>query len=290
MKTKLQYVSTIAVILVAMSLAASSALQHPYAFAQNDGQGMEMVVVSQEGSNTILVTGTMKQTLPTDVVFTIRSPDGLKIVDVAQVTPNDGQFMTEFVINSNWNDDGFYTITASGGVNADTSLYRVELPVEVIGGLSSGTVVTESNLENLIVDVESTPVRQPWITLDAVGDIGSDTIVVHGVTDNMSHDVTLTVTAPNGNVVTVAQPSPNLDGYYEAIITVGGPLWNEDGMYTVTAKQSGDPNYTITADVEIKDGLVVPEFGVVAAMVLAIAVVSVIVVSARSRLCIVNTL
>ena len=284
----LQLLPTIAVILVAVSLATVSTLQHQGAFAQDDGQGMEMMIVAQEGSDTILVTGTMKQSLPTDVVFTVKSPDGLKIVDVAQVTPLDGQFMTEFVISPDWNYDGFYTITASGGVNSDTSLYRIALPVEVVGGLTLGTMTTESNLENLVVDVGSEPVQNSGIEINAIANMGSDVIAVSGVTDDLYNDITLTVTAPNGNVVTVDQLSPNLDGYYETIIRVGGPLWNEDGVYAVTAQQNDDLDYTMTTTVEIKDGVVVPEFGVIAVMILAVAIVSVIVMSTRSRLGIVN--
>ena len=36
--------------------------------------------------------------------------------------------------------------------------------------------------------------------------------------------------------------------------------------------------------VEIKDGVIVPEFGTIAAMILAVAIVAIIAVSARSRL------
>ncbi len=36
--------------------------------------------------------------------------------------------------------------------------------------------------------------------------------------------------------------------------------------------------------VEIKDGVVVPEFGVVASLVLAISIISIIIVSAKSKL------
>ena len=72
---------------------------------------------------------------------------------------------------------------------------------------------------------------------------GSDEFTVSGVTDRVSQDITITV-APNGNVVTVAQISPSLDGEFEKIITVGGPLWKENGFYTVNAKQFDDPKYT----------------------------------------------
>ena len=49
------------------------------------------------------------------------------------------------------------------------------------------------------------------------------------MTDRVSQDITLTIIAPNGNVMTVDQISPNLDGEFAAEITVGGSLWKQDG-------------------------------------------------------------
>ena len=42
--------------------------------------------------------------------------------------------------------------------------------------------------------------------------------------------------------------------------------------------------YQNSAEVEILDGHVVPEFGVIAAMILAVAIVSIIVVTAKTKL------
>ena len=58
-------------------------------------------------------------------------------------------------------------------------------------------------------------------------------------------------------------------------------------MYTVSAQQGDASNYKTSAEVEIADGHVIPEFGVIAAMILAVAIVSIIVVTAKTRLSIV---
>ena len=68
---------------------------------------------------------------------------------------------------------------------------------------------------------------------------------------------------------------------------VGGPLWSQDGMYTISAHQGAASNYQTSAEIEIIDGHVIPEFGVIAAMILAVAIVSIIVVTAKTRLSIV---
>ena len=97
----------------------------------------------------------------------------------------------------------------------------------------------------------------------------------------------MTIIAPNGNVVTVSQVAASLDGEIHAEVTVGGPLWKENGFYTVKAHQNDNPNYTDSIEVDILDGTVVPEFGTIAAMILAVAIISIIAISARSRLSIV---
>jgi len=120
------------------------------------------------------------------------------------------------------------------------------------------------------------------LQLTAGGMEGSTTIDVSGTTDR-SGDITLTVTAPNGNIVTVSQISPSGDSF-ATTITTGGQLWSQDGMYTIKAVQGSASNYQVSAEVEVIDGHVIPEFGVIAAMILAVAIISIIVVTAKTKL------
>ena len=122
-------------------------------------------------------------------------------------------------------------------------------------------------------------------TLDIVAAEGSTTIDVSGTTDRTG-DITLKVTAPNGNVVSISQISPS-GGSFMITIEVGGALWSQDGMYTISAHQGAASNYQTSAEVEIVDGHVIPEFGVIAVMILAVAIVSIIVVTAKTKLSIV---
>jgi len=61
--------------------------------------------------------------------------------------------------------------------------------------------------------------------------------------DMRSMDVTLMVIAPNGNLVTVAQVSPDSDGNYSTTMTAGGMI-NVEGDYTVKAKWGAQANQT----------------------------------------------
>jgi len=108
---------------------------------------------------------------------------------------------------------------------------------------------------------------------------------ISGTTDR-NGDITLKVTAPNGNNISVAQISPS-GGSFMTTIETGGALWSQDGMYTISAQQGDASNYKTSADDESIDGHVIPEYGVIAVMILAVAIVSIIVVSAKTKLSIV---
>ena len=57
-------------------------------------------------------------------------------------------------------------------------------------------------------------------------------------------DVTIVITAPNGNLVTVLQISPSSDGNYSDSFTAGGMI-SVEGDYTVKAKWGAQSNQTV---------------------------------------------
>ena len=273
--------TSMAIVLMALSVISVTSIQQD-AFAQSIG--MSITATADKGSDTITVTGKTISNI-TDVTFRVTSPSGNNVVGVDQVSPdNNGDFVTEFKVGPTWSENGFYEITAMQGIQQN-SLYTLKVLVEVTDGMAEKTSVTESNLETGIFEpIEPNVARDAGLEIYADAVLGSTTIDISGSTDRVSQDITLTVTAPNGNVVSVAQVSPMLDGQFTSVITTGGPLWKQDGFYTVTAQQFDDPKYTASTEVDIEDGVVVPEFGTIAAMILAVAIISIIAVSARSRL------
>ena len=162
-------------------------------------------------------------------------------------------------------------------------------------------------MKNLTYSARNAPTTPSLkkLTITASGMEGSTTINVSGTTDK-SDVIIIKVTAPNGNLVSIDQVAPT-GGSYATTIFTGGSLWSQDGMYTITATQTssglkqstetfvraadspnaGLINYHASAEVEILDGHVIPEFGVIAAMILAVAIVSIIVVTAKTKLSIV---
>jgi predicted secreted protein with PEFG-CTERM motif len=252
---------------------------HQNVFAQS--QGMSLLATSSESSNTISVSGHTTSQI-TDITLRVTSPSGSNVVDVAQIKPNaKGDFGVELKVNPLWKENGFYTIKAMQSVHGN-SLYTMSVLVEVANGKTAENSVSNSNLETGIF--EPAAKGETGISIKAVAMEGSTTIGITGKTDRTNIDVTLTVTTPNGNRIAVAQITPSSSGNFAKDITTGGPLWKQDGDYTVTAQQGDSDKYKASVTVGIVKGVIIPEFGTIAVMILAVAIISIIAISARSRL------
>ena len=260
---------------------------HQDVFAKDSG--MSLTAIAEEGENIISISGETTSNI-TDVTIRVISPNGSNVVGVDQVTPNtNGEFSTEFNV-SNWTQDGMYKIKANQGTSL---LYSITVSVEVSSGMTAETSTTQSSLvsnqsNDDLVDMSTEPTQEiAGLSIAANAMEGSDTIEITGETSKTNEDVTFTVTSPNGNLVSVDQISPDTNGEFATDISVGGPLWSQDGAYTVTAQQGTDSMFIDSVEVEVADGLVVPEFGTIAAMILAVAIISIVAISAKSRLSIV---
>jgi len=280
--------STRSISLVLMAVALMSVTSvHQDVFAKD--AGMSLTAIAEEDGNIISISGETTSNI-TDVTIRVISPNGSNVVGVDQVTPDtNGEFSTQFNV-SNWTQDGMYKIKANQGTSL---LYSITVSVEVNSGVTAETSTTESSLvsnqsNDDLAAVSTESIEEiSGLSITANAMEGSDTIEITGQTSKTNEDVTFTVTSPNGNLVSVDQISPDTNGEFAADISVGGPLWSQDGAYTVTAQQGNDSMFTDSVEVEIADGLVVPEFGTIAAMILAVAIISIVAISAKSRLSIV---
>ena len=266
----------IALMAVAL-MSVTSVSQNVFA----DDAGMSLTATA--GGSNISVSGETASSI-TDVTFTVRTPDGANVVAVDQVTPDaNGIFGTEFNC-SNWKQDGLYTITAQQG---SSSLYTIELSIEVNGGVAAEASANDSSLIADTEAVTGVAEEESGLSITASAVEGSDTIGITGHTTKTNEDVTLTVTSPNGNIVSIDQLRPGSNGDFATDIVIGGQLWSQDGIYTVVAQQGNAAAFKDSVEVDILDGLVVPEFGTIAAMILAVAIISIIAISSKSRLSII---
>ncbi len=260
-------------------LAGVATLTISPSFAQQYQSGMEVSLSAEQGSSSVTVSG-FTSILAEDVALTVTSPNG-NIVTIQQVSPDrNGNFMTVIQTSSIlWKQDGMYIITTQQG---ERNLYKFRLPVQVIGGLTQFTSVSDSSTATHVTS--GVPFQETrYLHLDVVAIIGETAIDVRGQTDRTT-DITIKVTAPNGNIVSIDQITPNPDGSFLTVLHTNSVLWGQDGFYTITAQQGESSAYIDSADVEIVDGVIIPEFGTIAALVLAVAIISIIAISAKTRL------
>ena len=274
MNSRRHTITSLSIVLMAVTMLSVSVLgQSAYA----GGGGMSLSADCSGSSCDI--SGTTDRN-DQDVTVQVRASNG-NLVSVDQLSASGGSFST--TLNVSALDDDTYTVKANQGAS---SKYNLSVSVDVSGGSSdSSDSVTNQIAASEEDAAAAVQAAAGGLQLNAGGVEGSTTIDVSGTTDR-NGDITLTVRAPNGNVVAVSQISPS-GGSFETTIEVGGPLWSQDGMYEISAHQGAASSHQKSAEIEIIDGHVIPEFGVIAAMILAVAIVSIIVVTAKTRLSIV---
>ena len=271
MNSRRHTITSLSIVLLAVTIMSVSAIgQNAYA----GGAGMSLS--ADCSGSTCAISGDTDRS-DQDATMVVTASNG-NIVTVGQLGTSGGSFSGS--LNVSGLDDGNYTIAVNQG---SSSKYNLSVSVDVSGGSSDSSV----SISNMVAASEeeagaTEAASASGLQLTAGGMEGSTTIDVSGTTDR-SGDITLTVTAPNGNIVTVSQISPSGDSF-ATTITTGGALWSQDGMYTIKAVQGTASNYQVSAEVEVIDGHVIPEFGVIAAMILAVAIVSIIVVTAKTKL------
>ena len=225
-------------------------------------------------TDAILVYGTV--TGVTDYIpvkLTVIAPDGETIFSPEVQFDDNGEFkrlihppLPSFKI-------GTYTVFANHEDLDDSA--RIQFTVTGVSLVKEPEVAAPGTGDRIIF---------PGLEISANAIEGSDTITITGTSVTRDTDITFIINSPNGNLVSVEQITPSANGQFSVEIKTGGPLWTEDGVYTVTANQGIASEFQDSIEVEIVQGKVIPEFGTIAAMILAVAIISIIVVSAKSRL------
>ena len=265
MNSRRYTMTSLSIVFLAITMITVSGLgQNAYA------AGMSLSGDADYASGSISVSGDTDRSGDVSILVTAENGN-ISAVDL--VTPSGGSFSSTLGLADM---DGSYTISAQQG---SASMYQ--LSVEISSSSASGSASTGVAAAE-VAEVAEVDTSEPGLNLSATGVEGSSTIDVSGTTDR-SNDITLKVIAPNGNIVSVSQITPS-GGSFSAAIETGGALWAQDGMYTISAHQGDASSYQKSAQIEVVDGHVIPEFGVIAGIILAVAIASIIAVSAKSRL------
>lgn len=213
------------------------------------------------------------------VTITVISPDGEIIYAPELPFDDDGVFKRLIHPPLPSFKNGIYTVIAS---HEDTEK-TAQIQFTVTGSTTSSIKSPVKSPEPEIIDNKPSA-----ITLSTETTFGDNKIIVTGSTISSTTDVTFTVTSPNGNLISIAQVTPGTNGEFSTEIISGGPMWKEDGFYTITANQGLSSEHKQSVQVEISNGVVVPEFGSIAVMILVVAIISIIAVSSKSRLSIIS--
>jgi len=234
-------------------------------------------------SSVITVTGQVEPVDPnSEVSIQVWAPNG-NLVDIAQVSVNsDGNFSAMFNTTS-WGSDGTYMIKAKYGILADTTT-SVELTNAIeasetgtaeIGTAVTGTAVTGTADESLYklmpgqIEYDITCNATPAFFANA----DDDSIVIYL---DPTDDGILTITLHEELI------KPFEDGTFVVIVD------NQEMQdFTQVGNTLTIPCVAGTEKIEIHGSWAIPEFGVIAAMILAVAIISIIVVTAKTRLSIV---
>ncbi|MGY5149720.1 MAG: PEFG-CTERM sorting domain-containing protein [Candidatus Nitrosopumilus sp. bin_68KS] len=212
------------------------------------------------------------------VKLRIIGPDGA-LVFAPQVAINDnGEFRKLLNPPIPSFDVGKYIVTASH----DDTKTVAQTQFTVITQEIPRNPTAQTTKPTELVEKERKIIKD--LSMSAEAENGSDIIKIIGNSSYRGTDITLIIKSPLGNVVTIDQITPGITGDFEVEIKTGGPMWKEDGTYTITVNQGALSEYKESIKVEIKDGMVIPEFGVIASLVLTISIISIIIMSTKSKL------
>ena len=243
-------------------------------------------------ASTIILTGNVDpvEVGGSDVTIVCKSPGGTGVCGIQQVQPNsDGDFSAMFNTSSSlFRADGIYEFEVRYSSLADATV-SVELVDAIetsgesgspesqmgtaVGGIS-GTLTEQSS--GIFYELGAGQVEYD-ITCDAdpafFANSDDDSIIIH--IDPRSNGI-MTLTLHEELI------KPFDDGTFAVIVN------NEEMQdFTQVGNTLTIPCLIGTEKIEIHGSWAIPEFGVIAAMILAVAIVSIIVVTAKTRLSIV---
>ncbi len=204
------------------------------------------------------------------VTITVVSPLN-SIVTVDQLTvANDGSFETTLnTAGPMWKYDGTYTIKVNYGSAEKSNSAKVELTGGVAWSPSYETPTQDKQCgaSELSVGGHCVPYS-----------ISGGTVTGAAVNTN-DNSIVISIDADEDGTLTVNPSKTVQDGIF--MVLVDGEEWDDveivNNKVTVMFLAGAE-------QIEIIGTFVVPEFGTIAAMILAVAIISIIVVSARSRL------
>jgi len=241
--------------------------------------------VSYSEGETILVTGEVRDLYSgTPVSIIVKAPNG-NLVSIAQVTVGvDKKFSTEVTAGGAlMKVEGSYIITAQYG-NASRSA-EVSFEFGGVAEIPSDEVEVKSEVTDTTVSVQgSVDLIGYEITggkiLSIISDVDANSLIIR---IDATDDGSLTLTIPR-SVLDALLENGDDDDFFVLVddeeVDFDEIISSTDRILTVEFLAGAE-------QIEIIGTFVIPEFGTIAAMILAVAIISIIAISAKSRLSII---
>jgi len=259
-------VQSIVLLMAVMAVGSMGAASQAFAVGPLD---IEVNGDTFDHDSTIIVDGQVGDTrVGTPVTLIVTGQTG--VVTIEQITPSsDGSF--SFSINTAsplMKYDGEYKIKATYGPNNDVAYVTLEGGADREASSSSHDEVHHEEAEDFTNELNY---NISGGSVESITSTNDDSLLIriHDAEDGSE----LTITLPD-DIIT-----PFNDGTFFVLV---------NGEESDDAEQNGNrvtiPFDAETTEIEIVGTHVVPEFGTIAMIVLAVAIVSIIAVSAKSRL------
>ena len=273
-------------VLIAI-LAAVGAMSISSAFAQSPASPAEGVVIAQESllkevpvsvwtdgltydhESTIRVDGQVANIRAgTPVTLTVTSPTN-NIVTIDQISvDSNGMFSTTLsTVGNLWKYDGVYTIRVQYGGEAVNNKVLVELT----GGILLEPTISEPTVRCGASELSATGSCVPFSISGAT--------ITGALFSSETNSLTVKISSFDDGTLTVDPSSNAIRGIF--MILVDGQEWDDvdiNGNEVTVMFPAG------TEEIEIIGTFAIPEFGTITALILAVAIISIIAVSAKTRL------
>ena len=267
------------------------------AFGQNESIILNIDKTSYLEGETISISGEIKNMIASNQIsLIIQSPNG-NLVALDQMTVgSDKQFSTEIKLGGKlMKQEGTYTIKVQYGEQSITTSFE-------FGGVID---MPENALEETIVEdtVEDIVIEDPAI-VDSI--VTATTLTIQDSTDLILYEITngkitnvipdmdavsllIDIEAIDDGSITLTIPRSVLDATIndnddEFFVLVDGEEVDFEEITTSTDRTLTIEFLAGSEQIEIIGTFVIPEFGTIAAMILAVAIISIIAISAKSRL------
>jgi predicted secreted protein with PEFG-CTERM motif len=235
---------------------------------------------------TITISGNVNPQIPgTDVILQIVSPrNNIVHLDQLEVNSNgefDGEIETDF--GGLWKNSGTYEIRAFYWNDE-----RVDIQFDY--GMTSVGMMQEKPLDESVQTEESTEIvgveERGNMSLDVQG-INVNYIINGGkiisiIPDLDETSLIITIETTTDGELIITLPKDVIDGIFFVLVD------GEETMYTEEVNDNSStliiPFYNGTEEIEIIGTFVIPEFGTIVVLVLAIAIITIITITSKSRL------